>query len=230
MASVSRKRTRRQWKLERYSKFLIPIPLGFITPILISMLRDNATHPDPSIIFTLPFILAMLLVPAGVLQLIVGLPTIAALRGKSLLAHMFTGLALAIVMIVSQGFGDLLSEMAGSIDAAPPGKFRSSSTIDPIDSSTSSTVRFSGKDELLKENASVEEIFGQIMRFGVPMMFGYFLVWNIFTSMPNLIHEELTEERPERNQRPIRTLRGEELSRDRKVVTRRKRTRVRRSL
>lgn len=229
MGSAIRERTHRQRKLERYSKFFIPIPVGFVTPIMIGMLRDDAALSDPSIIVTLPFVLILLLVPAGVLQVIVGLPTISALRGKSLLAHMFTGLALSIVMIVSQGFGDLFSELAGSINAAPPDKFSSPSTIDTGDGGRSS-LRFSGKDELLQGNASIEEVFGQIIAFGLPMMFAYFLVWRIFTFMPLLMREELTEERPDRNQRPIQTLRGEELTRDRRVVTRRKRKRVRRSL
>jgi hypothetical protein len=229
MASAIRNRSRRQRKLERYSKFLIPIPLGFVTPMIIGALQENAADPDPTMILGLPFLAALLLLPAAFIQLIIGLPTIAALRGKSLPAHILTGLALAILMIVSQGFGDIFSEIAGSINASPPDKFSDSRHGDTLNSLEPSR-RFSGKEHLINEGATIEDIFAQIMKFGLPMMFAYFLVWNIFTSLPNQMHEELTEERPNRNQRPIRNLRGEELATTRKTVTRRRKTRVRRSL
>ena len=44
MASASRKGTRRQRKLELYSNYLIPIHLGFLIPLVIGMLRENAAN------------------------------------------------------------------------------------------------------------------------------------------------------------------------------------------
>ncbi|MGK0189686.1 MAG: hypothetical protein ACI9R3_005503 [Verrucomicrobiales bacterium] len=228
---MAHRRNHGQRKLELYSKFFIPLPIGFFLPVTFGMVTDAMRDPGNSGLLVIPFILAFMLVPTGFFQVIIGLPSISMLRGKSLAAHMLTGAALAILMVLSQGFGEVASEITGSMSGSHPDKFSNNQTFRDNHESPE-PHRFTGRtsNQMLREQTGFEDIYGQIIRLGLPMMIGYLLIWYVFTSLPYEYHRELTMERRPANDRPIRNLRGEEVERRGKIVRRREKKRIRRSL
>ena len=205
---VSRERLYKQRRLELYSKLLIPIPLGILIPIAIGLFRNYARDPSSRSLLEIPSGLFFWVLVAGLFQILIGLPTISALRGKPLLAHLLTGIAIAIVVVVSQGFRDLGSKFMDGLGAPAPDKFSSSQPARDRSSDRLPT-RHVPRDNMIKEEATFEEMFIQIRDFGLSMMFGYFLVWTIFTSWPNALRHRHTTKTVGKHKRPFRNLRGE---------------------
>ena len=188
-----RRHLKRQKKLETLSKFILPIPLGIMVPVVVTLLPSEPF--DAIMLVEIPFLLIISIVPVGFLQIVIGLPSISILRGRPLILHVLTGVAVASLAVASSGLDDLIHEIGEPTDSV-------------LIERSEAPVRFSGRSSNPDppEFTSANHAISTIYLYSIPMVICYSLVWMIFTWSPRRA-AKLRAEDTHQIKRPVRTLR-----------------------